>query len=84
MLSRRRRILGPDHPDTLFSASNLAHDLRELGRYTEARDIDQDVLDRRRRTLGPKHPNTLRSARSLAHDLRKIRDNPDDKSSPEA
>ena len=84
VLSRRRRILGPDHPDTLFSASNLAHDLRELGRYTEARDIDQDVLDRRRRTLGPKHPNTLRSARSLAHDLRKIRDNPDEKTSPKA
>ena len=30
-LERRRRVLGQDHPDTLASAANLAHDLREPG-----------------------------------------------------
>jgi hypothetical protein len=30
-LTRRRRVLGDDHPDTLAAAANLAADLRELG-----------------------------------------------------
>ena len=30
-LDRRRGVLGPDHPDTLASAANLATYLRELG-----------------------------------------------------
>jgi hypothetical protein len=30
-LERRRHVLGHDHPDTLYSAHNLAADLRELG-----------------------------------------------------
>jgi hypothetical protein len=35
-LDRRRRVLGQDHPDTLASATNLAHDLRELGEADDA------------------------------------------------
>ena len=35
-LTRRRRILGEDHPDTLTSASQLAHDLFGLGNYPQA------------------------------------------------
>jgi hypothetical protein len=30
-LTRRRRVLGEDHPSTLNSARNLAADLRKLG-----------------------------------------------------
>jgi hypothetical protein len=30
-LVRRRRVLGEDHPDTLYSAHNLAINLRMLG-----------------------------------------------------
>ena len=30
-LDRCRRVLGPDHPDTLASATGLAADLRALG-----------------------------------------------------
>ena len=32
-LQARRRILGPDHPDTLTTAHALANDLRALGRH---------------------------------------------------
>ena len=32
-LSQRERVLGPDHPNTLHSASMLARDLREAGEY---------------------------------------------------
>ena len=71
-LERRRRVLGQDHPDTLYSAYNLAADLRELGEVHAARDLDQDTLERRRRVLGQDHPDTLYSAYNLAADLREL------------
>ena len=43
-----------------------------MGRYAEARDLDQDTLDRRRRVLGDDHPSTLNSATNLAIDLRQL------------
>jgi tetratricopeptide repeat protein len=69
-LARRRRVLGDDHPATLFSANNLAVDLRTLGEVRAARDLDQDTLARRRRVLGEDHPETLLSTDNLAADLR--------------
>jgi hypothetical protein len=68
-LTRRRRVLGDDHPDTLGSAHNLAVDLRALGEHHQARELDEDTLTRYRRILGDDHPHTLRSARNLAADL---------------
>ena len=44
--------LGPDHPDTLYSANDLANDLNRLGEVQAACDLHQDTLDRRRRVLG--------------------------------
>ena len=69
-MARRRRVLGEEHPATLWSACHLAADLRELGELTAARDLDQDTLARRRRVLGEDHPETLLSAGNLAADLR--------------
>ncbi|GAA3071330.1 hypothetical protein GCM10010448_62680 [Streptomyces glomeratus] len=37
-LTRRRRVLGEDHPDTLATASNLAIDLAALGQLDAARE----------------------------------------------
>ena len=65
-LTRRRRVLGDDHPDTLTSASNLAVDLHALGEYQQARALDEDTLTRPRRVLGDDHPDTLISANNLA------------------
>ena len=61
-LTRQRRILGDDHPNTLVSANNLANDLRRLGEHQAARELDEDTLTRRRRILGENHPDTLTSA----------------------
>ena len=58
----------------MFSANNLAADLRDLGEVQAARDLDQDTLDRRRRVLGEDHPDTLTSAENLAADLRALGD----------
>jgi hypothetical protein len=76
ILDRRRRALGPDHPDTLTSATGLAADLRQLGDVEAARALDQDTLVRRRRVLGEDHPDTVASASNLAADLRELGETP--------
>ena len=65
-------MLGADHPDTLASANDLALNLRGLGEYQRARQLDEDTLTRRRRVLGEDHPDTLASASNLAADLRAL------------
>jgi tetratricopeptide (TPR) repeat protein len=69
-----RDLLGDDHEDMLAIAYYLAWALRLMGRYAEARDLDQDTLDHRRRVLGEDHPDTLDSASVLAVDLRHLGD----------
>lgn len=72
-LDRRRRVLGPDHPNTLKTAHGLAWSLGELGEHAKARDLNTDTLDRYRRVLGPDHPDTLKTAQNLAWNLRNLK-----------
>ena len=65
-------MLGTDDPDTLESANNLALDLRALGKYAQARQLDEDTLTYCRRVLGEDHPHTLSSTNNLADDLREL------------
>ncbi len=62
----RRRILGPDHPETLKSADDLAHLQLDRGQLDLAIASLADTLDRRRATLGPDHPDTIGSKHNLA------------------
>jgi serine/threonine protein kinase len=57
----RRRVLGPEHPETLRSMSGLAWTLAREGRYTDAAKLGRDVLDIQCSVLGPEHPDTLTS-----------------------
>jgi hypothetical protein len=59
-------MLGPDHPDTLTSRSNLAIGYRAAGRLDEAISLHKQTLAARERTLGPDHPDTLQSRHNLA------------------
>jgi tetratricopeptide (TPR) repeat protein len=68
-LELRQSRLGADHPDTLESASNLAHDLWELGHYEQARQLGEDTLTRQRRVLGEDHPDAQRTATILTFAL---------------
>ena len=68
----RLGTLGPEDPGTLATARALAAVLRALGRYGQARDLDEDALARRRRVLGDEHPDTLAMAHGLAIDLRSL------------
>ena len=61
-----RALKGDDHPDTLYSATNLAMRLGLLGEHEQARALNEDALTRYRRALGEDHPDTLYSAHGLA------------------
>ena len=62
----RRRVLGPQNPDTLTSMNGLGRNLMRQARYPEAEKLDRETLDIQRRVLGPEHPDTLRSMNNLA------------------
>jgi len=66
-----RARLGDDHENTQAATLYLAWALRDMGRYAEARELDEDTLARRR-VLGEDHPETLSSASNLADDLRDL------------
>jgi hypothetical protein len=53
--------LGPDNPQTLRAADQLAHALANMADFTQARHIDENVLAIRRRVLGDDHPDTWTS-----------------------
>jgi tetratricopeptide (TPR) repeat protein/DNA-binding MarR family transcriptional regulator len=64
-LALAERFLGPDHPRSLTSRSNLAVAYRNEGRVNEAIVLHEATLAARQRVLGPDHPDTLRSRNNL-------------------
>ena len=65
MLPDRERILGPDHPDTLWTRGNLAASYRSAGRIPEAIALGKQVAAPSERILGTDHPDTLRVRQAL-------------------
>jgi Flp pilus assembly protein TadD len=65
----REKVLGPQHPDTLKTRSNLAIVLEVQGKYAEAEAEDRAVIKLREKVLGPEHPDTLASRNNLAEVL---------------
>ena len=60
------RLLGPDHPDMLLTANNLAELLYSKGDYAGAEMLTYRVFEARERILGPDHPDTLLNMNNLA------------------
>ncbi len=67
LLGDMEQILGPDHPDTMTSRTNLATAYRAAGRTAEAIPLHERTLADRERILGPDHPDTLHSGNNLAN-----------------
>jgi serine/threonine protein kinase len=65
-LALRRQILGPDHPDTLYTMNNLASAYQAAGRLGEALPLHQQTFELHKAKLGPDHLDTLTSMISLA------------------
>jgi serine/threonine protein kinase len=62
----RRRVLGPQNPDTLTSMNYLGCNLAVQGRYAEAEKLLRETLVIQRRILGPGHESTLGSMNALS------------------
>ncbi len=65
----RERVLGLEHPNTLWSRMNLANALHSQGEYEEAEKECRAVLAIQERVMGAEHPDTLRSRMGLANAL---------------
>jgi malate/lactate dehydrogenase len=61
-----KTILGPEHPKTLTSMTNLASTYSNQGRWAEAEKLEVQVMETRKTVLGPEHPDTLISISNLA------------------
>ena len=48
----QKRVLGPEHPDTLAAARNLVSSLSRQGKHAEAEEMQRAVLAVRKRVLG--------------------------------
>jgi peptidyl-prolyl cis-trans isomerase SurA len=66
MVPQQTRLLGPEHPDTLRSSSELAVNVEAQGYKPEAEQRLRTVLTRQQRVLGAMHPDTLDTTHSLA------------------
>jgi len=64
-----RRVLGPQHPDTLESMTNLGSTLDSEHRYQEAERLQREVFEVQRRIIGAENPATLGSMNNLAFSL---------------
>jgi eukaryotic-like serine/threonine-protein kinase len=65
----QRRVLGPEHRETLASMSLLAETLMREVRLAEGEKLAREALEVQRRVLGPEHPETLLSMLRLANTL---------------
>jgi tetratricopeptide (TPR) repeat protein len=65
----RRRVLGPDHPDTLDSMSQLSQVLYFEGRYPETEKLQRETLAAQQRVLGNSDARTELSMSQLAATL---------------
>ncbi|KAF7170283.1 hypothetical protein CNMCM5623_002744 [Aspergillus felis] len=62
----RKQVLGPEHPLTLLSMTNLALTYLYLGQQKEAEELQVQIIEMHKKVLGPEHPITLMSMSHLA------------------
>ncbi len=65
----RRRVLGPESPETLKSMVAFGWVLDHEGRYPEAETLLRRSLEEERQVLGPEHRDTLASVEAVANVL---------------
>lgn len=68
MLADRLRLQGPEHPATLTTRHQIAHEMAELGDHAAALAEYWDVLADRLRVLGSEHLS-VRATASQVSDL---------------
>ena len=71
-LAIHEKALGPEHPDTASSLSNLAMTYIDVAQYDKALPLEQRALAIREKTLGPEHPDTALGLNNLAGTFGKL------------
>lgn len=66
LLSDRKRVLGPDHPDTLDTRHNIAAWIGRVGKPGEAMRLSEESLPDQQRVLGSDDPDTLDTRQQIA------------------
>jgi MinD-like ATPase involved in chromosome partitioning or flagellar assembly len=66
VLDRQRQSLGDTHPHTLTTRSGLAADLRALGYYQAALELDLETYESWNKAYGDEYRETLSAANNLA------------------
>jgi tetratricopeptide (TPR) repeat protein len=69
VLRIERRVLGPEHQNTLSTAGQVMAQLGNQRKFAEAENIGREVLAVGRRVMGLEHPATLSTAMNLASAL---------------
>jgi serine/threonine protein kinase/Tfp pilus assembly protein PilF len=64
-LEIQRRVLGPEHPDTLRSMCAVARVYELQTKWQPAEELYQQAVDIQRRVLGPEHPDRLDALQHL-------------------
>jgi CHAT domain-containing protein/tetratricopeptide (TPR) repeat protein len=72
VLAIHEKTLGPDHPTTANSMSNLARVLDIQGKYAEAEKLYRRSLSVREKALGPDHPDVATNLNNLAKVLQEL------------
>ena len=73
VITTRKKLLGPEHPDALQSVCNLGEVLYRESKYPRAEAVLRESLQGREKVLGPAHPDTLMNIGHLAEVLRGLK-----------
>jgi UDP-2,3-diacylglucosamine pyrophosphatase LpxH len=69
-MKARKKVLGQEHEDTLWSAAMVGLAYKLGGRWDEAEKLQVQVMETCKTKLGADHPNTLTSMANLASTYR--------------
>jgi CHAT domain-containing protein/Tfp pilus assembly protein PilF len=72
VLAIHEKALGPEHPTTATSVSNLGNVLSLQGKYAEAERVYRRALEIREKVLGGEHPDVATSLNNLANILQEL------------
>ena len=61
-----KKVLGTEHPETLYSMANLAATYLAQEKYEKAEQLQLIALHLHKKVLGPEHPHTLANMANLA------------------
>jgi tetratricopeptide (TPR) repeat protein len=69
-MKARKKVLGQEHEDTLWSKAMVGSAYRNQGRWDAAEELEVQVMETRKKKLGADHPSTLHSMNNLASTYR--------------